>query len=220
MTIRPRRSFWRSSSSRIPYAWLVAFFLVPFLIVLKISLSQTAIAQPPYTPVLRSRGRLARHRAVLCRPVARQLRLPRLRSALFAVLCEEPGDRRVLDAAAARHRLSDRLRHRRARRGGCRPMLVVLVILPFWTSFLIRIYAWMNILQHDGPLNQLLLGAAYRARAAGLARPPIPPSISASSIPICRSWCCRSMRRWRNSTSRCSRPPPISAARAGRRSGW
>jgi putrescine transport system permease protein len=34
---------------------------------------------------------------------------------------------------------------------------VVLVILPFWTSFLIRIYAWMNILQHDGPLNQLLL---------------------------------------------------------------
>jgi len=36
-------------------------------------------------------------------------------------------------------------------------VLVVLVILPFWTSFLIRIYAWMNILQHDGPLNQLLL---------------------------------------------------------------
>jgi putrescine transport system permease protein len=36
-------------------------------------------------------------------------------------------------------------------------ILIVLVILPFWTSFLIRIYAWMNILQHDGPLNQLLL---------------------------------------------------------------
>ena len=34
---------------------------------------------------------------------------------------------------------------------------MVLVVLPFWTSFLIRIYAWMNILQHDGPLNQLLL---------------------------------------------------------------
>src|ERR1700678_1444349 len=37
---------------RVPYAWLLAFFLLPFLIVLKISLSQTAIAQPPYTPVL------------------------------------------------------------------------------------------------------------------------------------------------------------------------
>jgi len=36
-------------------------------------------------------------------------------------------------------------------------VLVVLVILPFWTSFLIRIYAWMNILQHDGLLNQVLL---------------------------------------------------------------
>ena len=37
------------------------------------------------------------------------------------------------------------------------PVLVLLIILPFWTSFLIRIYAWMNILQHDGPLNRLLL---------------------------------------------------------------
>jgi putrescine transport system permease protein len=36
-------------------------------------------------------------------------------------------------------------------------VLVVLVVLPFWTSFLIRIYAWMNILQHDGLLNQVLL---------------------------------------------------------------
>jgi putrescine transport system permease protein len=36
-------------------------------------------------------------------------------------------------------------------------VLMTLVMLPFWTAFLIRIYAWMNILQHDGPLNQLLL---------------------------------------------------------------
>ena len=42
------RSFWQSLVLRIPYLWLLAFFLVPFLIVLKISLSQTAIAQPPY----------------------------------------------------------------------------------------------------------------------------------------------------------------------------
>ena len=43
-------SFWQKLVVRVPYAWLVAFFLVPFLIVLKISLSQTAIAQPPYMP--------------------------------------------------------------------------------------------------------------------------------------------------------------------------
>src|SRR5207248_708973 len=37
------------------------------------------------------------------------------------------------------------------------PALFMLVVLPFWTSFLIRIYAWINILQRDGLLNQLLL---------------------------------------------------------------
>ena len=64
----------KSSLSAIPYAWLLVFFLVPFLIVLKISLSQTALAQPPYTPLLRSPGRLARHHGFLRRAVVRQLR--------------------------------------------------------------------------------------------------------------------------------------------------
>jgi putrescine transport system permease protein len=50
-TPKPRRSFMAKLVVQIPYAWLIAFFLVPFLIVVKISLSQTAIAQPPYTPV-------------------------------------------------------------------------------------------------------------------------------------------------------------------------
>src|ERR1700733_11107305 len=49
---RHDRSFMAKLVVGIPYAWLAALFLVPFLIVLKISLSQTAIAQPPYTPVL------------------------------------------------------------------------------------------------------------------------------------------------------------------------
>ena len=45
-------SAWAKVTVLAPYLWLIAFFLVPFLIVLKISLSQTAIAQPPYLPVL------------------------------------------------------------------------------------------------------------------------------------------------------------------------
>src|SRR5262249_33652711 len=51
MKLRPQH--WRLTGlvTWIPYAWLVAFFLLPFLIVLKMSLSQSAIAQPPYTPV-------------------------------------------------------------------------------------------------------------------------------------------------------------------------
>ena len=51
MANQPQRSFVTKLVVRIPFVWLIAFFLVPFLIVLKISLSQTAIAQPPYTPV-------------------------------------------------------------------------------------------------------------------------------------------------------------------------
>ena len=50
-TARQNRSIVQKLVLRIPFAWLFAFFLLPFLIVLKISLSQTAIAQPPYTPV-------------------------------------------------------------------------------------------------------------------------------------------------------------------------
>src|SRR4051795_11436314 len=47
----PRRTWAARLVVILPYAWLVAFFLAPFLIVLKISLSQTALAQPPYDPV-------------------------------------------------------------------------------------------------------------------------------------------------------------------------
>ena len=89
----------------------------------------------------------------------------------------------------------------------------MLVILPFWTSFLIRVYAWINILQHDGLLNQALLALRIIDAPLVLARDRHARSISASSIPTCRSWCCRSTRRWRRWTRRCSKPPPISAAR-------
>ena len=47
-----RRHWTARAAILVPYVWLVAFFLLPFLIVLKISFSQTAIAQPPYVPVL------------------------------------------------------------------------------------------------------------------------------------------------------------------------
>ena len=72
------------------------------------------------------------------------------------------------------------------------PLLVMLVVLPFWTSFLIRIYAWINILQRDGLLNDALLALRIIDAPLVVALRPTPRSISASSIPICRSWCCRS----------------------------
>ena len=53
----------------------------------------------------------------------------------------------------------------RARRARWQPMLMMLVILPFWTSFLIRVYAWINILKPDGLLNQALLALRHHRRS-------------------------------------------------------
>ena len=72
---RPARRNLREAPNRrgrrlvilLPYAWLAVFFLVPFLIVLKISLSQTAIAQPPYVPVLDLGGGFAGLREIFRR---------------------------------------------------------------------------------------------------------------------------------------------------------
>ncbi len=141
---------------RIPYAWLIAFFLVPFLIVLKISLSQTAIAQPPYTPVFElSAGwhgiasfiaglSLDNYAFLGTDPLYFLSYVTSLEIAAFSTLLL------LVIGYPIAYAITRTPRRVQA-------ILVLLVILPFWTSFLIRIYAWMNILQHDGPLNQFLL---------------------------------------------------------------
>jgi putrescine transport system permease protein len=139
-----------------PYLWLLGFFLVPFLIVLKISLSETAIAQPPYTPVLDFSAGFGGVRDFVAGlsfanyitiaddhlyilSYLKSLKVATVSTAIL-LLCGVP-----LAYAMAR-----------APRP-VRPLLVTLVVLPFWTSFLIRIYAWINILQHDGLLNRSLI---------------------------------------------------------------
>jgi putrescine transport system permease protein len=140
----------------VPYAWLVLFFLVPFLIVLKISLSTTAIAQPPYTPVFDPAAGLAGLKDFLAGLasdnyadlVSDQLYLfSYLRSLGIAALSTF-----ILLALGypVAYGMARAPRHWQG-------LLLVLVILPFWTSFLIRVYAWINILQHDGLLNQALI---------------------------------------------------------------
>jgi putrescine transport system permease protein len=139
-----------------PGLWLVGFFLVPFLIVLKISLSETAIALPPYTPVLDLAagfqglrdfiGGLSFANYVTLAGdelyVLSYLKSLKVAAVATAVLlaCGIP-------LAYAMARAPRRLQ----------PVLVMLVVLPFWTSFLIRIYAWVNILQRDGLINQALM---------------------------------------------------------------
>ncbi len=153
---RRRASGGGRSAVLIPYGWLVLFFLLPFLIVLKISLSATAIALPPYTPVFDPAAGLAGLKEFLA-----QLSFDNY-AALIADRLYSSSYLRSLEIAAVSTVILLALGYpvayamaRIARRW--QGLLLVLVILPFWTSFLIRIYAWVNILQHDGLLNQLLM---------------------------------------------------------------
>jgi putrescine transport system permease protein len=140
----------------IPYLWLLAFFLVPFLIVLKISLSQSAIAQPPYTPVLDPAAgwaalkdffaelSFANYLSLAADTLYLSSYLKSVQVAAFStMILLVIGYALAYGMARAPRRLQ--------------PLLVTLVVLPFWTSFLIRVYAWINILQRDGLLNQALL---------------------------------------------------------------
>jgi len=146
---------WRAAVV-IPYVWLMAFFLVPFLIVLKISLSETAIAQPPYLPVLDfSAGWDGLERFIAGLSFDNYLALGSDRLYLAAYLKSlEVAAFSTLMLLALGYPLAYAMA-RAPRR--LQAMLVMLVVLPFSTSFLIRVYAWINILQRDGLLNQTLL---------------------------------------------------------------
>jgi putrescine transport system permease protein len=139
-----------------PYLWMVLFFLVPFGFVLKISLSQTAIAQPPYMPKFDLTEGFAAIRAALAELSLDNFRLlvsddlyilSYLRSLVVALVSTAILLTIGYPIAYGMARLP------RQWQG----VAMVLVIIPFWTSFLIRVYAWINILQHDGLLNQMLL---------------------------------------------------------------
>jgi putrescine transport system permease protein len=140
-----------------PAAWLVAFFLVPFLIVLKVSLSQTAIAQPPYLPVLDlAVGWQGITDFFAGLSLENYLTLTSDDLYLFSYLksLEIAAVSTVLLVLAGYPIAYAMARAPRHVQG----LLVTLVVLPFWTSFLIRVYAWINILQRDGLLNQVLTG--------------------------------------------------------------
>jgi putrescine transport system permease protein len=151
---RPRRGQWLVVL--IPALWLAVFFLVPFLIVLKISLSQTVIAQPPYLPVLD----LAAGWQGL-RDFAAGLSLDSYRLLASDVLYLRSGLRSVAIASLSTLLLlliGYPLAYGIARMPRrIQPVLVMAVFLPFLTAFLIRIYAWINILQREGLLNDALI---------------------------------------------------------------
>jgi putrescine transport system permease protein len=140
----------------MPYLWLLVFFLIPFAIVFKISLSEATIAMPPYLPVFRwsegIQGLWANIRelsfenylwllddALYINAYVSSVVIAAV-STVLALLVGYP-----LAYGMARAPSSMRI------------ILLMLVILPFWTSFLIRVYAWIGILNREGLLNQFLL---------------------------------------------------------------
>jgi putrescine transport system permease protein len=140
----------------VPYLWLTAFFLLPFLIVIKISLSHVTMARPPYAPLLDLAAgwtglkaflaalSLDNFASLIADPLYLEAYLKSLEVAAISTLLL------LLLGYPTAYGLSRAPRRLQA-------ALVMLVILPFWTSFLIRVYAWINILQHDGLLNQAII---------------------------------------------------------------
>ncbi|GGX38514.1 putrescine/spermidine ABC transporter permease [Tateyamaria omphalii] len=135
----------------VPYAWLLALFLIPFAVVFKISLSDIALAIPPYTPTAKDGiwnmlSQLDFENFIFLteddlywKAYVSSLQIA-LISTVLTLLVGYP-------MAYAMARAPEQWR----------PTLLMLVILPFWTSFLIRVYAWVGILSGEGFLNQFLM---------------------------------------------------------------
>jgi putrescine transport system permease protein len=135
-----------------PYLWLGLFFFVPFVLVLKISLSESILAQPPYGPLWETdpsghveiKASVDNYSYLVEDSFYQDAYLKALKTAFFSTLIA------LLIGYPMAYGIA------RAKQPW-RNTLLMLVVLPFWTSFLIRVYAWKVILQGNGPLNALLM---------------------------------------------------------------
>ena len=138
----------------VPYVWLLVFFLVPFLIVLKISFAEfSPLGRPPYEPVFQWLEEGALQIKLLIGSYVYLLNEPLYVSAwiysikvafISTLLCLCIG----YPMAYAIARSTPTYRN----------VFLMLVILPFWTSFLLRVYAWIGLLKTDGVINNILMG--------------------------------------------------------------
>ncbi|MBS0967447.1 putrescine ABC transporter permease PotH [Chimaeribacter arupi] len=137
----------------LPFIWLLLLFLLPFLIVFKISLAEMARAIPPYTDLVSWADgtlnivlNLNNYLSLTDDPLYIDAYLQSLRVAAVSTLC----------CLAIGYPLAWAVAHSKP---STRNILLLLVILPSWTSFLIRVYAWMGILKNNGVLNNVLMWA-------------------------------------------------------------
>jgi putrescine transport system permease protein len=158
----------RAAVIGVPYLWLVVFFLVPFLIVLAISFAESTVGIPPFTLFAHGENGLELHAqadnyallagdALYLRAYLNSLFFAAL-ATLFCLLLGYPMAWAIAQAPKA-----------------WRNPLLMLVILPFWTSFLIRVYAWIGLLSPNGLFNQWLA-------ELGLIAAPLPLLNNAFSV--------------------------------------
>lgn len=176
MSARRRLSLGQLLLLAIPYLWIGAFFLAPMLLIAKISLSQSVLARPPYRPIFERSDSLSEiwakaqsftldsYRALISDTLYVESYLSSLAIAGVATLAT------LIVAypfALAMARAPERWR----------PILIGLAVAPFWTSFLIRVYAWIALLKDEGLINQALM-------ALGLISAPIEMFATSGAVVI------------------------------------
>jgi putrescine transport system permease protein len=132
----------------IPFCWLLLYFFFPFLIVLKVSVAFITIAQPPYTHIDAAGNFVLNIGDSYGRLVSDSLYIKAylnsmVVAAVSTVICLIIGYPFAYGMARCSHSV--------------RNILLMLVILPFWTSFLIRVYAWIGLLKNNGLINEVLI---------------------------------------------------------------
>jgi putrescine transport system permease protein len=138
----------------LPYLWLLLFFVIPFVIVLKISFSEAQIAMPPYQPLVQWTGeRLADLRLNVNPGNFLYLWEDNLYVLAFINSIKVAAVSTLL-ALLIGYPLAYAIARADARWRG---IFMMMVILPFWTSFLLRVYAWIGILKNNGLLNNFLI---------------------------------------------------------------
>ena len=139
---------WQRVATALPYIWLLVFFLAPFAIILKISFADPLIAQPPFTPLLDENGiprvTFDNYTFLLTDKLYIVTYLKSVfMAAVATILCLMIGFPMAYGIARAET--------------STRNILLLLIILPFWISFLLRVFAWMGLLNNYGVINNVLL---------------------------------------------------------------
>ncbi|WP_217356507.1 ABC transporter permease subunit [Ruegeria atlantica] len=150
--MRRIQNSWRQIVTVVPFLWLLVFFLAPFFIVAKISLAELAIASPPFTSLIEWTGdgimtiRLVFDNFVYIwedslyfDTYVNSLKIS-VTSTFLCLLFGYPIAYAIVRSGPV-----------------AKPLLLFAIILPFWTSFLLRVYSWMGLLADQGTINNLLI---------------------------------------------------------------